>query len=80
MKRYLFNVLVTFDCFMSAITGGLPGETLSGRAGSAFLQGSMHGYFWARVINFIMRNPDHCVNAIRNDELRARAVLKDDSK
>lgn len=55
--NYLFNVAIGFDLFASAIFGGKPGETLSGRAGSAYLQGKLRGHIFCPLINWIMRNP-----------------------
>ena len=75
--RYLYNVAISLDYLASAITGGVPGTTLSGRAGSAYAQGKLRGRIFVPVINWIMRNPEHCQNAVRGDILRARAVLVD---
>jgi len=73
---YLFNILIAIDCLASAVLGGQPGETLSGRAGSAYLEGKLRGEIFAPIINFIMRNPRHCYQAIQGDKLRAQAVLE----
>lgn len=73
---YVFNNLIALDCLGSAILGGQPGETLSGRAGSAQLEGKLRGKILAPVINFIMMNPNHCVQAVQGDKLRAQAVLE----
>ena len=75
--NYIIRVLMGLDLFASAITGGRYGETLSGRAGSAYLQGKLRGRICAPVIDFIMRKKGHCVAAIKGDELRAQAVLAD---
>lgn len=80
LKLYLFNVLLALDVLGSAILGGMPGETLSGRAGSAQAEGKLRGRILAPIINFIMRDPHHCTEAIKGDELRAQAVIKDDSR
>lgn len=73
---YVFNLLLALDCLASAILGGQPGESLSGRAGSADLEGKLRGEIFAPIINFIMMNPNHCVQAIAGDKLRAQAVLE----
>lgn len=78
--RYLFNVLLAFDVFVSALLNGKPGETLSGRAGSAYLEGKWRGKFWCPIINAIMRDPHHCQNAVRGDITRAEAVIIDQGK
>lgn len=77
---YILNVLLGLDLFASAILNGRPGETLSGRAGAAQMQGKLRGRIFAPVIDFIMRDPNHCVNAVKNDMIRAQAVITDDSK
>lgn len=78
--KYLFNVLISFDLLASALTGGIVGETLSGRAGAAQSQGKLRGRIFAPVINFVMRNPNHCKEAIDSDMRRAAAVIADESK
>lgn len=77
MKAYFVNVLLGLDLFASALLGGRPGETLSGRAGSAYLQGKLRGRIFAPIIDFIMRRKGHCVGAIQGDILRAKAVIVD---
>lgn len=79
-KGYWFNVLLCIDLLGSAFTGGIVGETLSGRAGSAQLQGKWRGKFFAAIINFLADNPNHCVDAIKNDKLRAETVIADYSR
>jgi hypothetical protein len=80
MKAYLFNVALALDVLASALTGGKPGETLSGRAGTAQRAGKLRGRIFAPIINFIMLNPNHCAQAILGDMARARAVIADDSR
>jgi len=80
MKAYLFNVLLGLDLFASAILGGLPGETLSGRAGTARREGQLRGRIFAPIIDVIMFNPLHCAQAIEGDIRRAKAVITDDMK
>jgi len=77
VKKYLINVLLGLDYFASCLTGGKPGKTLSGRAGSAYTQGKLRGKIFAPVIDLIMRKKGHCVNAIHGDILRAQAVILD---
>jgi hypothetical protein len=81
MKAYIRNVALGLDMFASALLGGKPGETLSGRAGSAYLQGKWRGKLFCPVINLLMcNNPRHCVNAVQGDILRARAVIADQAQ
>lgn len=79
LKSYLFNVALGLDLFASAILGGTPGETLSGRAGSAYEQGKLRGRIFCPLINFVMRDPQHCQQARLGDIARARVVIKDQS-
>lgn len=80
VKTYVFNVLLAIDELASAITGGMPGETLSGRAGTAQREGTLRGRIFAPIIDFIMCNPNHCAQAIAGDIRRAQAVVADDSR
>lgn len=73
---YVFNVLLAIDLLASAVLGGQPDETLSGRAGSAYLEGKLRGKILAPLINLIMWNRNHCVEAVQSDKLRAKAVLE----
>lgn len=80
MSAYLFNVALGFDLLASAILGGKLGETLSGRAGSAYAQGKLRGRIFCPIINWVLRNPQHCQQALRGDILRAQAVIVDQSR
>ncbi len=80
MKGYLFNIALALDILGSAILGGMPGETMSGRAGTAQREGALRGRILAPVINFIMRDPNHCQEAIAGDMRRAAAVISDDER
>jgi hypothetical protein len=79
---YLFNLLIALDVLASAILAGQPGETLSGRAGSALLEGKTRGKIFAPAIDVLMHLVGafpswrgHCVAAIDGDKRRAAAVL-----
>ena len=79
---YVFNILIALDCLASAILAGQPGETMSGRAGSALLEGKTRGKIFAPIIDVLMHivgaYPSwrgHCVAAVAGDKLRAQAVL-----
>lgn len=80
MKRYVFDVLLSLDMLASALTGGIPGETLSGRAGTAQREGKLRGRIFVPIINLIMWNRNHCAEAIDGDIRRAKAVVADDSR
>lgn len=82
---YIGNALLGLDLFASTLTGGRPGETLSGRTGSNYLQGNLRGRIFCPLIDWLMhicgQYPTwrgHCVHAIQGDEERAKAVLADD--
>lgn len=79
MPPYLFNVMLGLDLLASTITGGMPGETLSGRAGTAHRQGYLRGRIFAPIIDFLARDPSHCKDAIQGDITRAQAVIADDT-
>lgn len=74
---YFLKIALAIDILGSAWLNGLPGETLSGRAGSAYLQGHLRGHIFAPFINFLFRDKMHCQNAVLGDVERATAVLAD---
>ena len=76
MKAYFVNVAIGLDLFASAILAGRPGETISGRAGRAMQQGKLWGHIASSVIDWLFRNPNHCVNAIEGDIRRATVVIQ----
>lgn len=78
-SSYCLNVMLGWDLLASAVTGGRPGETLSGRTGSNVVQGNWKGKVFGPVIDFIMRKKGHCVGAIQGDKLRAQAVIADNA-
>jgi hypothetical protein len=80
VRTYLFNVLLALDLLASALTGGIPGESLSGRAGTARRQGKLRGRIFAPIIDFLACNPNHCEEAIAGDISRAKAVISDDTR
>lgn len=77
---YVKNLLLAIDILGSALLAGLPGETLSGRAGTAYRQGKLRGRIIAPVIDFIMGKKGHCIEAIDGDIQRAKAVIADDQR
>ena len=79
---YIFNILIALDVLVSAVLAGQPGETMSGRAGSALLEGKTRGKIFAPMIDVLMHlvgeSPawrGHCVAAVQSDKVRAQAVL-----
>ena len=70
----LHSFAVAFDMFCQDLFWNAPiGVTISSRAGLA----SDRGLVWpAKVINFIMRNPNHCQLAIAADIARAEKALQ----
>lgn len=84
MGRYFFGIALGLDFLASAILNGKPGETLSGRAGSAYQQGHLRGKIFCPVIDILMwavrafpTPRGHCIAAIQGDILRAKAVIID---
>jgi hypothetical protein len=82
VSGYVFNLLIALDVLGSAILAGQPGETMSGRAGSALLEGKTRGKIFAPPIDVLMHLVGqfptwrgHCVAAVEGDKLRAQAVL-----
>jgi hypothetical protein len=60
---------------ISTILGGMPGETLGGRAAR-----SKHQVFWSafcKCLNFVMspRSRNHCERALDRDKERSKAIL-----
>lgn len=80
MKAWAYNVLLALDLLASAILGGILGETLSGRAGTAYAQGKLRGKIFCPLINLLAWNRNHCQEAIAGDLRRARAVIADDTR
>ena len=83
IRGWLPNILIGIDCTVSAMLGGAPGQTLSGRTGYAYLHRRIVGEIFCPVIDVIMHVAGayplwrgHCVHAIHGDELRAQAVLE----
>lgn len=76
MKAYFLRVLIAFDQMVQAMLRyGIPGETISARAGKAARRGRRWGCWLCDFLNII--NYDHCEKAIANDRARAQAVIND---
>ena len=78
--RYVKSVLLAVDILGSALFNGIPGETISGRVGTAQKQGTLRGRLLAPIINFIMGSKTHCLDAIAGDIARAKSVIADESR
>ena len=76
MRAYVVNVLLGLDMFLSALLAGKPGETLSGRAGSAAYQGTVRGRAFSAAIDLFF-GKGHCARARLRDMARAQAVITD---
>lgn len=61
-RGYFFNVSVSFDELLNAISGGHPDETISSRASKARNNGKGWGCILCKVLNFF--EEDHCDKVI----------------
>lgn len=80
---YITNNLLGLDMFLSTLSGGLPGETLSGRTGSNYVKGNLKGRIFCPIIDVFMHVchayptwRGHCVHAIQGDIQRAQAIIQ----
>lgn len=78
--RYLLNIALGLDLLASTLTGGLPGETISGRLGAAQRDRYLWGLILAPLVNLLAWNRNHCQQAIDGDAKRAKAVIAAESK
>lgn len=63
--RYTYNILVWLDAGLNTLTGGAPLQTVSSRLGHAKLAGKYWAIAFCKVLNWVFRESDHCVAAIR---------------
>ena len=82
IHSYILNIAIALDVLASAVLAGQPGETLSGRAGTAEAEGKLRGKIFAPLIDALMHLlrlfptwRGHCAQAVLDDMARARAVL-----
>lgn len=73
IKKYVFNILISFDQLGNAVAGGDPDETISSTLGK--LKRSEHGRIpWsrplARILDMLLDRIDknHCMKSIEEDE------------
>ena len=76
IKGYLLRVLIAFDqLIQAALKYGIPGQTISARAGKAMKRGRRWGCVLCQWLDRL--DPGHCDRAIANDRKRAQAVIDD---
>lgn len=69
LLQYVYNLGVSLSQFGSAVLGGDPDESLSGRTGKASRAGKWwHVHVQEPAINRLFKDPKHCFNAIEDDE------------
>lgn len=74
IKKYAYNLFLSYDQFINSVLFGDPDESLSGRLGRAMLSGRPK--FWVRpmavVNNFLWLKftgeVDHCLNSVEPEE------------
>ncbi len=70
IKKYVINLLISIDQFFNTLLGGFPDETISSRAGKwirANSQAKGGVFYWlCRALHMI--DPNHCLDAIEEDE------------
>ena len=73
---YFTRISIAIDALGQAFFRyGNIGVTISSRAGTADAHGKRWGCWLCKMLDRI--DPNHCKKAIRNDRLRAHAVLKE---
>lgn len=73
IKKYIFNILISFDQFVNTLAGGYPDETISSRMGKWARNGENdHGLKKPiyKIANFIVElfEKDHFKKSIEEDE------------
>ncbi len=71
MRRYVFNVLLGLDQFLSVLTGGDPDETVSSRVGKAAQAGSRTGLALEWCLDGVFGR-GHCRSSVEADEGKDR--------
>lgn len=73
MKRYLRNLLISFDQHANCWLGGNPDETISSRVGKAACQDKRWALICAALIDWLFLRlfgeRDHCLMSIEWDEV-----------
>jgi hypothetical protein len=74
MNNRIEKLIIAFDQFLDALgPASLPGVTISAHAGMACADGKLWGIRLCRWLGWIEK--DHCLNAMKNDVARAKAVI-----
>jgi hypothetical protein len=76
VKAWFVRLLIALDaCAQVVFPYGIPGETISARAGKARRRGRRWGCVLCWMLDLIDTN--HCAGAVQNDIKRAQAVIDD---
>ena len=76
MKAWFVRVLIAIDaCGQVLFPYGIPGETISARAGKAQRRGKRWGCVLCRFLDLFEKG--HCEGAVQGDIRRAQAVIDD---
>lgn len=68
LEHYLLNVAIALDELgNAAFLLGDPAETISSHVGKAAQEGKIGAHTAELIVNWIMRNPQHCQQAIQPD-------------
>lgn len=74
LGKRLLGLLIGEDEAINALGGGSPQETISGTVGRAAKAGSWWAVWIAQpLINFLMRNPQHCQEVAAAEAARRQA-------
>jgi hypothetical protein len=65
MKKYIWNILISFDQLLNTILTGDPDETLSSRVGKRARKGDKFSKCVCKVLDII--DKDHCEKSIERD-------------
>jgi hypothetical protein len=77
LEHYIKNVAVALDELgNAAVLLGDPSETISSHVGKAAKEGKIGAHTAELIVNWIMRNPQHCQTAIEPDR-GAGAIIPD---
>jgi hypothetical protein len=68
MKKYIWNILISFDQFCNTLLGGDPDETISSRMGKHLAKHDKCPFcnMLCRFLNLFQK--DHCIKSIEEDE------------
>ena len=76
MRAWLLRLAIAFDAMAQCLFPyGIPGETISARAGKAQRRGKRWGCVLCRFLDLFEEG--HCEGAVQGDIRRAQAVIDD---